>query len=194
MGATIQATLTRANTGTLAFSAPALKLNRTCCRGTDLLISSRSPPLWGEPRCSGVCCRSPHGHRSWVPGGSSGTETPPWTWPCRCPGPAAAPSRTEPGEGQEVNPEGSEKHLLDRRSAQSDAHHIMVVCYCVEATAGRALTFLCTSVRIRYSADRSSLAFRLGKTDEFNRSGENLPKQEQDIKNPRFYGQEVIGI
>lgn len=45
------------------------------------------------------------------------------------------------------------------------------------------LTFLCTSVRMRYSADRSSLAFRLGKTVEFNRSGENLEKkEEQEIK------------
>lgn len=36
------------------------------------------------------------------------------------------------------------------------------------------LTFLCTSVRMRYSAARSRLAFRLGKTDALNRSGENL--------------------
>lgn len=36
------------------------------------------------------------------------------------------------------------------------------------------LTFLCTSVRIRYSAERSRLALRLGRVDEFNGSGENL--------------------
>lgn len=40
------------------------------------------------------------------------------------------------------------------------------------------LTFLCTSVRMRYSADRSRLAFRLGRT-ELNRSGENLKKHQQ---------------
>lgn len=36
------------------------------------------------------------------------------------------------------------------------------------------LTFLCTSVRMRYSADRSRLAFRLGRIVELNGSGENL--------------------
>lgn len=39
------------------------------------------------------------------------------------------------------------------------------------------LTFLCTSVRIRYSAERSRLALRLGRVDEFNGSGENLEEK-----------------
>lgn len=36
------------------------------------------------------------------------------------------------------------------------------------------LTFLCTSLRMRHSAERSRLAFRLGRTEELNGSGENL--------------------
>lgn len=36
------------------------------------------------------------------------------------------------------------------------------------------LTFLWTSVRMRYSEARSRLAFRLGRTEELNKSGENL--------------------
>lgn len=37
-------------------------------------------------------------------------------------------------------------------------------------------TFRCTSVKMRHSADRSRLAFRLGRTLEFTGSGLNLEK------------------
>lgn len=43
-----------------------------------------------------------------------------------------------------------------------------------QTTVQRELTFLWTSVRMTYSAERSRQAFRLGSTEELNGSGENL--------------------
>lgn len=65
---------------------------------THLLSGSHSPPLQGGPQCVAIGCGRHPEPQSWAQGGSAGTLTLLWKWPCLSPGPAVAPSHTEPGK------------------------------------------------------------------------------------------------
>lgn len=91
-----------------------------------LLSGSRSPPLQGGLQCVSAGYGWHPGPQSWAQGGWAETLILLWKWPCLSPGPASAPSHTEPdkwwnqpnmkpGAGLSSNL-GSKKNCLVQRS------------------------------------------------------------------------------
>lgn len=138
-----------------------------------LLTCSRFLPLQGGPRCAAVGSGWRPGSRSWAQGGWAGTRTPLWNSRFPSPGPVAAPSRTEPARTQNHR---HQRHK-DKRLKVNIWNQFKFV-WTLQNHIGP--TFLCTSVRIRYSAERSKLALRLGRTNGVNGSGENLREQKTE--------------